>query len=1054
MRFSKTAKRMSSAFLCLTMLLSGLMPNSIGGVNAAGNPDVFTASVGDAQEIDRNDTADEIEENSYTPKFYENKTEINKSDLKVNFAVVEEAYFETPAYDKYIVIDLGDGTDKFDSATLTIYNETTGSEMDVEADTISGSSIVFRADFPNENYTGKYLVKSLEYETKDGTYEKSLSDEYMLPRFGVNKVIKEEPNGWLVDESADTKGSSESVTDLAKKNSSVMDLSSDFVKGSAIGINGYNSDIAITQGKELAGEITSSASFITGTKAGDEKIVVVLDPGHCGQDTGAVRTWGKVTYIERDIALKIAFACKAELEKNGSIIVYMTRTDNTDYSMDDLSKRCKFAYDRSADLFVSFHLNAASSTAANGVEVYIPNRNYNDTVYTIGQEVGKTVLEKLVALGLTNRGYKIRNSENKTKYPDGSLADYLGVIRGCKQYGIPAILIEHGFLSNKSDCEKFFSTDAQMTALGVADAQGIIACIDTIKSGRVPGTSEGGWKTVDGKKVYYENGVPKLGFFTVAGKTYYGEANGYVAIGLRTINGYKYYFEADGAMLKSAWKKISGTKYYFTDNGTMAKGWVTISGKRYYFKSSGKRYKAGFRTVGGKKYNFKSGGYVATNTWKWNNGAQYYLGADGSAVKGLQKIKKYTYYFNKYGVMQYGWIKYKKKSYYLSWENGRALTGWHTIWGADYYFNKDGSQAKGFTKVKKKTYYFLKDGGYKTGWNKISKKMYYFNWKGVMQTGWTTYNNNKAYLKTDTGALAKNEFVTLKNGKTYYFNKKYAMQIGLKTISNEKYYFSTKGVLSKSKWVTADGATYYATADGKLAHDSWQTIDGKTYYFEGYAYVTGTKVINGITYVFDDTGVLKEGKAPETTTETTTEAKKEENKSGLYEIMGKSSITVDDMVKYYNSTGNKYPADSLKKGGAADIKTFCTILKEEAEAEGVKAEVLYAQVMLETGWLKFGGQVKISQYNFGGLGATDGGAAGASFKDIRTGLRAQTQHLKAYACTDALKNTCVDPRFKYVTRGSAKYVEYLGIKENPSGKGWATAEKYGYHIVDLIRKIK
>ena len=70
MRFSKTAKRMSSAFLCFTMLLSGLIPNSIGGVNAAGNPDVFTASVGDAREIDRNDTADEIEENSYTPKFY------------------------------------------------------------------------------------------------------------------------------------------------------------------------------------------------------------------------------------------------------------------------------------------------------------------------------------------------------------------------------------------------------------------------------------------------------------------------------------------------------------------------------------------------------------------------------------------------------------------------------------------------------------------------------------------------------------------------------------------------------------------------------------------------------------------------------------------------------------------------------------------------------------------------------------------------------------------------------------------------------------------------
>ena len=58
---------------------------------------------------------------------------------------------------------------------------------------------------------------------------------------------------------------------------------------------------------------------------------------------------------------------------------------------------------------------------------------------------------------------------------------------------------------------------------------------------------------------------------------------------------------------------------------------------------------------------------------------------------------------------------------------------------------------------------------------------------------------------------------------------------------------------------------------------------------------------------------------------------------------------------------------------------------------------MYCQIMLETGWLKFGGAVKVDQFNFGGIGATDNGAKPVSFPDVRTGLRAHTQHLKAYA---------------------------------------------------------
>ncbi|MDE6588937.1 MAG: hypothetical protein K2K53_01045, partial [Oscillospiraceae bacterium] len=51
------------------------------------------------------------------------------------------------------------------------------------------------------------------------------------------------------------------------------------------------------------------------------------------------------------------------------------------------------------------------------------------------------------------------------------------------------------------------------------------------------------------------------------------------------------------------------------------------------------------------------------------------------------------------------------------------------------------------------------------------------------------------------------------------------------------------------------------------------------------------------------------------------------------------------------------------------------------------------------------------------------------------GIRAQVQHLKAYASIEPLKGECIDPRFKYVARGCAEVVEWLGQKENPQGRG-------------------
>lgn len=167
--------------------------------------------------------------------------------------------------------------------------------------------------------------------------------------------------------------------------------------------------------------------------------------------------------------------------------------------------------------------------------------------------------------------------------------------------------------------------------------------------------------------------------------------------------------------------------------------------------------------------------------------------------------------------------------------------------------------------------------------------------------------------------------------------------------------------------------------------------------------------------------------------------------AGLDSIMGTSTTTVSQLINYYQSHAS-YPS-FYASSDAPNIYTFCRIYMEECDAEGVRAEVAFAQAMKETGFLRFGGDVNISQYNFAGIGAT-GGVPGNSFPSVRIGVRAQVQHLKAYASTESLHNPVVDPRFSYVRRGSAPYVQWLGIHENPSGAGWATAWGYGYSIVN------
>jgi hypothetical protein len=119
---------------------------------------------------------------------------------------------------------------------------------------------------------------------------------------------------------------------------------------------------------------------------------------------------------------------------------------------------------------------------------------------------------------------------------------------------------------------------------------------------------------------------------------------------------------------------------------------------------------------------------------------------------------------------------------------------------------------------------------------------------------------------------------------------------------------------------------------------------------------------------------------------------------------------------------------------------------EESALEGVNHNIAFSQMCLETGYLNFGGDVESSQNNFCGLGTTGGGVRGASFPDVRTGVKAHIQHLKAYASQDPVVPPLVDPRFNLVQRGIAPMVSDL------SGR-WATEQSYGDKILAIQRRL-
>ena len=433
---------------------------------------------------------------------------------------------------------------------------------------------------------------------------------------------------------------------------------------------------------------------------------------------------------------------------------------------------------------------------------------------------------------------------------------------------------------------------------------------------------------------------------------------------------------------------------------------------------------------------YASGTSYLKNQWAQISGSWYYFDFNGYMETGWQKISgKWSYLGGTDdGIMRIGWQKIGTKWYYFGEsDDGAMRIGWQKIGGDRYYFGEanDGAMKTGWQKIGESWYYLgSSNGGYlQTGWQKIGGAWYYFSDKenGAMKTGWQKVGSTWYYLgSADDGY----------------------MQTGWKKLGTNWYYFgeSNDGAMRTGFAKVGGDWYYFGGADDGAMKTGWQKIDGTWYFFNDDGMYDSTKKYDEIPGINDDKINGSAGTNNSNTNSNVVE--------GTYLIEGDTEVTVDQMVAYFEASKKAYPEDVMRKGGAATIRDFCQIYYEEAVAEGIKAEVAFVQAMKETGWLQFTGVVKAEQYNFAGMGATGNSVSGESFKDVREGVRAQIQHLKAYGSTKSLNQTCVDNRFKYVERGSAIYVEWLSIPNNPKKKGWAAAKGYGVDIVKMIQKLK
>lgn len=193
---------------------------------------------------------------------------------------------------------------------------------------------------------------------------------------------------------------------------------------------------------------------LAGEETGGRSIVVAIDPGHGGENAGAI--YGG--YIEKTLTFNTALAMKEELEKYQGVEVYLTRESDVDL---DLDERAEFAEEKNADILLSLHYNMSEYHKLYGAECYV---SAFGSYYAIGKDFSDIEMELLTGEGLYDRGVKTRLNSRGT--------DYYGIIRSGTAKKIPTVIIEHCHLDQEND-KPYIDHNTWPQKYGVIDATAV-----------------------------------------------------------------------------------------------------------------------------------------------------------------------------------------------------------------------------------------------------------------------------------------------------------------------------------------------------------------------------------------------------------------------------------------------------------------------------------------------------------------------------------------------------------------------------------------------------
>lgn len=219
--------------------------------------------------------------------------------------------------------------------------------------------------------------------------------------------------------------------------------------------------------------------------------VICLDPGHGGESQGTHYVYDDKEIEEKNINYYMACKLKSYLEEYPGIKVVIDRGENEDPKFET---RIGFAKENKADYIVSLHVNSKSrdDIEPSGCMAITTRSHYqapnavNNDIYTSSGNLASSILRQLNNMGIkytidwdaNKTGGILRRKGNGT-YPDGSSCDYYGLIRNATYAGIPAVIIEHAFLSNESDYRKYLSSNSKLDALAKADCKGIMEYLNS-----------------------------------------------------------------------------------------------------------------------------------------------------------------------------------------------------------------------------------------------------------------------------------------------------------------------------------------------------------------------------------------------------------------------------------------------------------------------------------------------------------------------------------------------------------------------------------------------